>query len=109
VRKLIAYRQLYLIENDVNEECPTVHVVLSSRYPRNLLKTFQGKTHSEGVYSLFLDNQEIYIISINSLPVLEENFGLFIFATKKEKMTKLVEILFDESIIGEENPQNSTR
>ena len=105
VRKLIAYRQLYLIENDVNEERPTVHVVLSSRYPQKLLKTFHGKTHSEGVYSLFLDNQEIYIISINSLPVHEENFGLLIFATKKEKTTKLVEILFDESMIGEENPK----
>ena len=105
MRKLLAYRQLFLIEHDGNEEQKTVPIVLSSTHPRKLLKTFHGKTHSEGVYSLIIDNQEIYVISINSLPVREENFGLLIFATKKEKITKLVEILFDKSMIGEENPK----
>ncbi len=109
LRKLIAYRELFLIENDVEEKRRTACVVISTRHPRSLLTRVNSRRYEEGVYSVELSNQEILVIVINKLPVIPENYGLLVFSSSKRVMDTLIDQLIEEQMSSKDRKPNEEK
>ncbi len=109
LRKLIAYRELFLIESDVEEERRTACVVISTRHPRSLLSKSNSRKYEEGVYSVELSNQKILVIVINRLRVIPENYGLLVFSSSKRVMDTLIDRLIDEQMSSKDRKPNEEK
>ncbi len=93
IRKLIAYRHLYLITEDPWDSKRTSHLIIIVSSPRKLLKKLDVQPITKGIYKFSFDRSECFMIVANELEMSRENLGLAIFTSSIRKSRKLIEIL----------------
>ncbi|RMG39775.1 MAG: hypothetical protein D6732_03850, partial [Methanobacteriota archaeon] len=93
VRRLIAYRQLYLMTEDQWDAKGTSHLIFMVSTPRKLLKRLDAQTLSQGIYRFVFDRNDMFMIVANDLPISRETLGLAIFTNSIRKSRELIDLL----------------
>ncbi len=93
VRKLIAYRQLYLMTEDLWEAKGTSVLIFIVSKPRKLLRKLNAISLDMGIYQFTFDQSLIFMIVANEIRITLENLGFAIFTNSVQKSRQLVDLL----------------
>ncbi len=80
---ILGRAHLYIGENDLSPEQMTVTIVCA-RKPRKLLSQIRFQAVRDGVYVRHSE-LSVYLIVINELPIVPQNYPLLLFASSKQK------------------------
>ncbi len=90
IRKLIAYKQLFLILEDLNDNAGTAMLIFCVSTPRTILQNMDVKEERMGLYKLKFERNLIYIVVANEVPIMKSTLGIATFASSFTQLRKLV-------------------